>query len=324
MLYVSPRQKSIMSPVLSIIIPLYNKEKHIIDTLDSVWSQSFSNFEIIIVNDGSTDNSLNKINAINDERLRIFSIENQGVSYARNYGVSKANTNLIVFLDADDIWLKHHLQDLKELQEEFPDCGMYCKAYDKKNEHILIPSKFKNIPNDSDWKGIIKDYFQSSLMNSIAWTSAVMVPKQTFDEIGKFNTTYDSGEDTDLWIRIALKFPVAFSNKVSAIHNLNSDHKITNQKLSSRQHLDFNTFLVAEKQNRSLKTYLDLNRYAVAIEYKLEGNSVQSKSTFQDIDSKNLTTLQKLIFNLPTLVIQQVLKFRNILRRLHLDLRLFR
>ncbi|MFK7781949.1 glycosyltransferase family 2 protein [Psychroserpens sp.] len=313
-----------MSPVLSIIIPLYNKEKHIIDTLDSVWSQSFSNFEIIIVNDGSTDNSLNKINAINDERLRIFSIENQGVSYARNYGVSKANTNLIVFLDADDIWLKHHLQDLKELQEEFPDCGMYCKAYDKKNEHILIPSKFKNIPNDSDWKGIIKDYFQSSLMNSIAWTSAVMVPKQTFDEIGKFNTTYDSGEDTDLWIRIALKFPVAFSNKVSAIHNLNSDHKITNQKLSSRQHLDFNTFLVAEKQNRSLKTYLDLNRYAVAIEYKLEGNSVQSKSTFQDIDSKNLTTLQKLIFNLPTLVIQQVLKFRNILRRLHLDLRLFR
>lgn len=313
-----------MTPYFSIIIPLYNKERHIKDTLNSVWSQSFSDFEVIVINDGSTDSSLEEVKSIEDQRLQIFDIENKGVSHARNYGISKASANLIVFLDADDFWFEHHLQDLKYLYEEFPNCGMYCKAYHKKDCSVLIPSKFKNIPCDTLWKGVIKDYFESSLVNSIAWTSAVMVPKSTFDKIGHFNTAYNSGEDTDLWIRIALSFSVAFSNTVSAIHNLSSEHKITDLKLSSRHHIDFNRFQKEEKEHISLKKYLDLNRYSVAIQYKLEGNLVSAKNVYKDIDTDNLTTLQKRLFNLPTTIIKQLLKSRNFLRRLHLDLRLFR
>ncbi|WP_323789477.1 glycosyltransferase family A protein [Psychroserpens sp.] len=313
-----------MKPYFSIIIPLYNKERHITDTLNSVWSQSFADYEVIVINDGSTDHSLEKVETLKDERLNIYSIKNKGVSYARNYGISKAKSDLIVFLDADDLWLEHHLQDLKDLYEQYPGCGMYCTGYDKKSEQVVIPSKFKGISEKIAWKGIVDDYFYSSQMSSIAWTSAVMIPKTTFDNIGHFNTAYNSGEDTDLWIRIALEFPVAFSNTVSAIHNLSSEHKITDLKLSARHHIDFNWFQKEEKENESLKKYLDLNRYSVAIQYKLEGNSVSAKNIYKDIDTDNLTTLQKRLFNLPTTIIKQLLKSRNFLRRLHLDLRLFR
>jgi len=313
-----------MKPYFSIIIPLYNKGNHIKDTLNSVWSQSFTDFEVIVINDGSTDNSLEKLKAINDERLKVFNTENQGVSNARNYGISKAITELIVFLDADDIWLEHHLQDLKDLYEQFPDCGMYCKAYDKKSEQLLISSKFKNISDKKLWKGVVEDYFYSSLMSSIAWTSAVMIPKSAFENIGQFNSDYNSGEDTDLWIRIALKYPVAFSNNVSAIHNLSSEHKITDSKLSSRKHIDFNVFTNEEKQNKILKKYLDLNRYAAAIQYKLESDSFASKTIYMHINANNLTSLQKVIFHAPNFVIRQLIKSRNFLRRLNLDLRLFR
>ena len=313
-----------MKPYFSIIIPLYNKEKHIKDTLNSVWSQSFVDFEVIVVNDGSTDDSLENLKTITDNRLNVFSTKNQGVSKARNYGISKASSDLIVFLDADDIWLEHHLQDLKDLHEQFPGCGMYCKSYDKKDGSTLIASKFKNITTDSPWKGIVENYFYSSQISSIAWTSAVMIPRSTFETIGSFNTAYNSGEDTDLWIRIALEYPVAFSNTVSAIHNLSSDHKITDLKLSARSHLDFNEFQDQEKQNESLKKYLDLNRYSVAIQYKLEDNSSVAKNIFSHIKSDNLTSLQKILFSLPNSVIRQGLKSRNFLRRLNLDLRLFR
>lgn len=313
-----------MKPYFSIIIPLYNKEKHIKDTLNSVWSQSYSNFEVIVVNDGSTDHSLREVNAIKDERLKIFSIENQGVSHARNYGISEATADLLVFLDADDTWFEHHLQDLKGLYEEFPNCGMYCKAYHKQDGTILIPSKFKNIPSDSLWKGIVNDYFESSLINNIAWTSAVMIPKNTFKKVGLFNTVYNSGEDTDLWIRIALQYSVAFNNRVSAIHNLSSDHKITKLKLCSRNHLDFNSFQEQEKQNESLKKFLDLNRYSFAIQHKLEGNSSEAKKLYKHIRIDNITTLQKVIFSLPNWVLRFVLESRNFLRRFNLNLRLFR
>ncbi|MCB0445703.1 MAG: glycosyltransferase family 2 protein, partial [Gelidibacter sp.] len=117
-------------PFFSVIIPLYNKEKHIKTTLDSVLAQTFNDFEVIIVNDGSTDKSLKIAETFDDKRIHIHTTENKGVSYARNYGVSKSNSNLIAFLDADDYWFPHHLKDLKHLIKKFPNCGLYCKAYD--------------------------------------------------------------------------------------------------------------------------------------------------------------------------------------------------
>jgi glycosyltransferase involved in cell wall biosynthesis len=315
-----------MKPYFSIIIPLYNKENHIKDTLNSVWSQSFEHFEVIVVNDGSTDGSLKEVNSVNDERLQIFSIENQGVSNARNYGISKANADLIVFLDADDLWLEHHLQDLKDLHDAFPDCGMYCKAYDKKDGRILMSSKFKNIPKKSPWKGIVSNYFESSLVNSIAWTSAVMVPKTTLEKVGVFDTkiTLGAGEDTDLWIRIALQYPVAFSNKVSAIHQLHSDNRISNSNTNIRQFINLDQYNQQAIKNPSLKRYLDLNRFAIAMQYKLVGNTEKAKTLLNGIHSKSLNKKQRFLRSQPTGVLRLLFTLKQFLKTLGFQLSSFR
>ena len=100
-------------PFFSIIIPLYNKENFIVKTINSALRQTFSNFEIIIINDGSTDESLNRLKIFNDRRIRIFDIPNSGVSVARNYGIKKSKSKMIALLDSDDIWEKNHLEEPK-------------------------------------------------------------------------------------------------------------------------------------------------------------------------------------------------------------------
>jgi glycosyltransferase involved in cell wall biosynthesis len=202
-------------PDISIIIPLYNKENHIRVTLKSVLAQTFQDFEIIIVNDGSTDDSIKEISLIKDHRIMLFTIENQGVSYARNYGIERAGTDFIAFLDADDYWYPDHLEDLKILSERFPDCGLYAKGFESVyyGKHT-IASKFMGM--DSPFLGIVKDYFYHSLKSQIVWTSAVAIPTKILKTYGNFDVTLKAGEDTDLWTRIALYEKVAFDSKISA------------------------------------------------------------------------------------------------------------
>ena len=116
----------------SIIIPLYNKEKDIEKTISSVLEQTFNDFEIIIVNDGSTDKSEEIVKGIKDERITIFSKKNEGVSSARNFGVKKPNTSFIAFLDGDDYWYPNHLENLFSIISKHPDHSWYAAAYDKK------------------------------------------------------------------------------------------------------------------------------------------------------------------------------------------------
>src|SRR5690606_23840427 len=151
-------------------------------TIESALKQSFSDFEIIIVNDGSTDDSLKIAKSIDDLRLTIFSTENKGVSHARNYGVSKAKSEFIAFLDADDLWEINHLENLHKLINNYPGCGLYATAYTKKLNNTYLRSKFNGIPTSLNWSGILDNYFKSSINNTIAWTSAVAIPKKVLLE----------------------------------------------------------------------------------------------------------------------------------------------
>ncbi|MGC1630684.1 MAG: glycosyltransferase family A protein [Gelidibacter sp.] len=313
-----------MIPFFSIIIPLYNKEKHIKATIESVLAQTFQDFEILVVNDGATDKSKIIVEGIRDDRIQIFNIANQGVSHARNYGINKSNSDLIVLLDADDYWLPSHLEDLKWLYETYSKCGLYAKAYAKKDKERIHTSHFLNLPYSGNWHGILDDYFENSLRNSIAWTSSVMIPKSSFEKFGFFNENYTSGEDTDLWIRLALHVPVAFYNKISAYHNLHTENKVTNTPLSTRKLLDLDIYNSAAQLNPSLKKYLDLNRISIALQYKLEGQNELAKGHIKHIAKGNCTTLQRLLLNAPKLLLQSALIIKRLLFQLHVDLRLFR
>ncbi len=306
-----------MTPYFSVIIPLYNKAKHIEATLQSVLNQTFEDFEVIIVNDGSTDGSLQVASSIKDKRIKIYTIVNQGVSHARNYGVEKSTSDYIAFLDADDYWLSCHLQNLKTLYDKFPKCGLYCAAYSSQIHDKKITSVYRNIPNEKNWTGIVNDFFESSQINCIAWTSAVMIPKHIFYSIGMFDETITlgAGEDTDLWIRVALKHPVAFCNTVSAIYFLGADNRISNTNTNLRKFINLDAYETLAKTNKSLKTYLDLNRYSIAIQYKLANNNNKAAEYIEKIDVSNLNFKQRLLLNKSTFVLRKVIQIQHLLQR---------
>lgn len=315
-----------MRPYISVVISLYNKEKHIQSTIESVLAQSFVDFEIVVVNDGSKDDSEAVVKSISDTRIRFYSQENQGVSAARNFGIEKAKADLIAFLDADDYWYPNHLDTLKTLHDTFPNCGLYASAYVKQFNAVRIPSIYKNILTTPNWMGVVADYFESSQINSIAWTSAVMIPKKVFATIGTFDTniTLGAGEDTDLWIRIALQYEVAFCNTVTAIHNLHSDNRISNANTNLRQFINLDAYEYAAHSKPSLKSYLDLNRFAIAKQYKLVGNHHKAKEVIAKIDLNNLNWKQQLLLKMNSTLLRISVKAQLLLRNLGINLSSFK
>ena len=311
-------------PLISIVIPLYNKERFIKETLDSVFNQSFTDYEIIIVNDGSTDSSVFIVNAIEDQRITVLSNQNKGVSYARNFGISKANSDLIALLDGDDLWEPNHLENLYNLYEKFPDCGLYATAYNKK---YFNGEKIKASYNGlaKEYFGIIEDYFSASIKDSIAWTSAVLIPMKTFRKVGVFDEEMRSGQDTDLWIRIALKDSVAFSSIASSnkiilapkYHLSYSTNRIDRLKL-------FEKFKAVELPTTSFKKYMDLNRFSVAIERKIAKDYINYRRLRNGIDPLNLNFKQRIILNMPSILIGLLKRLQNTLLRCNIYLSPFK
>ena len=311
-------------PLISIVIPLYNKERFIKETLDSVFNQSFTDYEIIIVNDGSTDSSVFIVNAIGDQRITVLSNQNKGVSHARNFGISKANSDLIALLDGDDLWEQNHLENLYNLYEKFPDCGLYATAYNKK---YFNGEKIKASYNGlaKEYFGIIEDYFSASIKDSIAWTSAVLIPMKTFRKVGVFDEEMRSGQDTDLWIRIALKDSIAFSSIASSnkiilapkYHLSYSTNRIDRLKL-------FEKFKAVELPTTSFKKYMDLNRFSVAIERKIAKDYINYRRLRNGIDPLNLNFKQRIILNMPSILIGLLKRLQNTLLRCNIYLSPFK
>lgn len=297
-------------PQFSIVIPLYNKEKHIEATLRTAIAQRFPDFEIIVVNDGATDDSLRRASAVSDDRIKLFSIENQGVSAARNYGISKASGAYIAFLDADDFWDENHLTDLNQLITDFPNCGLYATAYDWQLGEKRNAREFPGIAKNRS--GILADFFASSLTNRIAWTSAVAVPKEVLENVGNFNEniTLGAGEDLDLWIRIAVKYPVAFCNTVSATHHLDAQNRMSLTDTKTRSFALLDQFSSDEKNNRSLKKFLDLYRAEFALKMKLAGDK-RSDFYLREIEKKNLPFRTRLLLQLPLSLLKPLYKLKK-------------
>ena len=310
-------------PFFSIIIPLYNKEKFIENTVQSALEQSFEDFELIVVNDGSTDKSLELVNKLNDKRIKTYSISNAGVSKARNFGIQKATSNLIVFLDADDLWKKNHLEELFQLRKAYPHCGLYAMGYTKKYDNSNpINAHYFGLKNHS---GVVPDFFMASTADCVAWTSAVMVPKDVFKTIGYFNQGLKSGQDTEMWIRIAIEYKVAFCSNPTAckVQRSHEDHLSISKYKIERLKI-FKQFKDEEIKNLSLKRYLDLNRFSMAIERKKSGDFKNYKLLKKSISIKNLNAKQRLLLGLPKAVLIGITKIQRFLLKRNIYLTAFR
>ncbi len=299
------------TPTFSVIIPLYNKEKDIRNTLQSVLKQTFTDYEIIVVDDGSTDAGAQVVKGLKDDRIKLFTKKNEGVSKARNLGVEKASASYIAFLDADDYWYPNHLENLRRLIQTYPEAKWFLTAYEKKRTKNFITKMVSEITTQPNgWMGIVDDYFKHSLVDCLAWTSAVCMRKDFFLKLKGFDYTITNGagEDTDLWLRAALISPPAFINWVSARHNLDGSNRISHTPTLNRVFMNLDKYEGQAEHNPNLKKYLDLNRYSYALQHKLAGDIQSYKKYKTGIDIKNISFTQRILLQLPVWLLKLLLK----------------
>jgi glycosyltransferase involved in cell wall biosynthesis len=219
-------------PKVSAVIPLYNKEKYITRAIDSVLAQTVQDFEIIVVDDGSTDGGVNVVRQYRDERIRLIQQSNAGVSAARNLGIEESTADLIAFLDADDAWKPEFLETVLRLRNKYPTAGIYATSYEIKqpNGRVIRP-RYRAIP-PFPWEGVIPNYFESaSALDSLPVnSSAVMIPKRVFKTCGGFPLGEKQAEDLDMWLRIAVEYPVAFSCVVASRYHCDAEDQTTKRE----------------------------------------------------------------------------------------------
>jgi len=210
---------------ISVIIPLFNKEHHIQRAIQSVLSQTHQDFELIIVDDGSTDDSFKAATSILDPRIRIVCQENQGVSAARNRGVSEAQSDWVAFLDADDEWLPDFLEKIIQLRSSFPDEHLFCTSY-----YFQDPNGEKKLPKttpmfENNRAYLIDDYLSVLRIGLPFNSSSFSVTRKAYQESGGFTEGIAYQEDVDFWIRLSLYHKIVYLNSPLAIYHQDSENR---------------------------------------------------------------------------------------------------
>ena len=214
---------------ISVVIPLYNKQNAIAATLQSVLAQTYTNYEIIVVDDGSTDRSAEVAETILQE-CTVYGVEckgmvvrkaNGGVSSARNRGIQEAKYDYIALLDGDDLWDEHYLEEQVRLIQDFPEAKMWGVNYAFVKYGTTI--KYNQGLGDG-YRGYVKNYFETK-HGDLYCSSSVIIRKDAFDIIGCFDERIAYSEDLDMWYRIILHYPVVFYDKVLAYYNQDAENR---------------------------------------------------------------------------------------------------
>lgn len=273
--------------LFSVIIPLYNKAPYVRKTVESILCQTFTDYELIIIDNGSNDGSSEIVAGFTDSRIRIIRLEeNIGVSNARNKGVSLSTAPYITFLDADDWWEPTFLEEMAGLIERHPGAGIYGTGY-----YIIKNSKERVAPigvEEGFTEGEINYCHVYAKTLCMPLTSiTVAMPRAIFDETGGFKPHLKLGEDFDLWIRIALKHKVVFLNKPLSNYNQDVDvtYRGTHHLRAPKEHMLWNLGYLEpnEKANPDYKQLIDNLRtyrllpYLLTKQYRLAARQELAK-----------------------------------------------
>jgi glycosyltransferase involved in cell wall biosynthesis len=205
-----------MTPAISVVIGLYNKRPYIARAAGSVFAQTFSNFELIVVDDGSTDGGAEELDRFYpDSRFRLICQSNAGNGAARNAGIRASRAPIIAFLDADDEFLPTHLEGLFALAKEYPTAGLLAAGY-----YAASPDGSK-LPRVIPRKDplLIEDYFATACRHGYFLTpSGCAVRRDVIAKVGGFREGVPIGEDLEFWARVALRFPVAYQPRPSTLY----------------------------------------------------------------------------------------------------------
>ena len=295
----------------SVIIPLYNKAPYVRKALETVCAQTYRDYEIIVINDGSTDNSAiiaeEYLNGVEGISYQILSQQNAGVSVARNNGVAQASGDYIAFLDADDWWEPTYLERMVQLIKDYPEAGLYACNYvyykpGKTHVALNIPTGYINYP---------KAYYESGAMPVTSITA--IMPRAVFDEMGGFPLGIKLGEDFLLWAKIAMQYKVAFLNEPLAWYNndVPATLRATRNLHKPEQHMLFNLGRLGDEAMRreakgeDWKMLIDKLRVNGLLDYWLDKRyHDQATEELKKVDWSKQPTSVKRIYKTPIWILK--------------------
>jgi len=202
----------------SVVIPLYNKEKEIKQTIESILNQTYKADEIIVVNDGSTDKSVEVVEKYFKDKVKLINQNNLGVSVARNRGIKEARNEYICFLDGDDLWEENFLEEIKNLIIDFPDAIVYSSSHKVIDENGKI--FYPKVSLDKNFRGYLNNFIRVFKDNYGIINSSSVCIKKSISPL--FPVNEKKGEDICLWIELSLKGKFAFVNKALSIYRLDA------------------------------------------------------------------------------------------------------
>ena len=248
--------------MISVVIPLYNKESSITTTLESVLAQTYTDYEVIIVNDGSTDNSvavcediINSLTPSFDNSLRIFSKPNGGVSSARNFGVEKSRGEYVAFLDGDDLWEPTYLEEAAKLIQDFSGAAIYGLGLGSMTNGEKHPAA-EFVP--AGYRGVVSNLWNNP-NTMLAWTSSSSICPRELLLKTPANTQLTHGEDLDQWLRLMLQGEAVFYNKTLAYYVKDAENRAMYKMPPIEKHVVsvIEDYADARKRNPQFKRAFD-------------------------------------------------------------------
>jgi glycosyltransferase involved in cell wall biosynthesis len=313
--------------MFSVVIPLFNKQDFISRTVSSVLAQTYPDFELIVVDDGSTDGSLAKLAHISDPRLRVVRQANAGEGPARNTGIRESSRTWIALLDADDYWFQDHLAELAKMASRYPEAGMVATAYIEGEE----PNARQPAPQRSEIRLI--DYFSEAAKQvGIVWSSAVGLRKDVATQVGGFEA-FRTGADLEYWARMALAAPVVRSSRITAYYFRNDQSVMAQMEDRTLDLTPAQTVFeiwpsVAYLQRiKEAPQYLPIKStieryqrnagYLSMIGLLVRGEVEKARHVAKSLPGQGLdrATLVVLFLHLPTRLLRLIVQFRAMLRR---------
>ncbi len=298
----------------SIIIPLYNKEDYVLDTLNSIFQQTFSNYEIIVVNDASTDNSLQLVKELNDRRIQIVeNKENLGLSATRNAGISHAKNNYIAFLDADDCWHTTFLERIASLIEEFPDEGVFATFYEENFNGKRLSPKIKIPDHKKGTSFLVTNFFELNMGRLILTQSCLAAKKEVLENINGYDPNITFAEDIDFYIRCFSKHNLAYHYETCHTQNTTVTSSLTQSSTLDKTYPD-----LTKKLGLSLEIdkFIYFYMYCFCQRLKLEKRPDDAQKLHKQIKKKHLNYFQVLLLYLPQSLYYVVVKLKKFLMRI--------
>lgn len=304
-------------PFFSVIVPLFNKENFIEATIKSILGQSFIDYEILIIDDSSTDLSLKIAKTLASAKVKIIQHQtNRGLSAARNTGIKMASGDYLAFLDADDCWDTNYLETIASLISKFPQANLfatnYLEVYSK-----TVSLKPQTALQNTGSTSVVTDFFKASLNQPIYCPSSLCVNKEVFNSIGFYDEQITFGEDVDFNIRANTAFKLAYATSPIVHYTVNSQNQITATAVRDKVLPNFDSYEILTTSNFSLKKYLDFHRYIFAKMYKIENDLVNhqllKKAIHENPKISGLNYKQRLLLNAPSFLLRLIQKTKKYL-----------